>query len=280
MLYIRDNLKDLFPAEKTIDDFLGIEGEVYRNPVKSRKTSRFERGGQGFFIKAHWGIGWLEILKNLVYLRLPVLGAMNEVRAIKKFEQLNIDTMSIVAYGEAGCNPATGRSFLITEELINTKQLDHWLVNEFQEFDAKSQFQTKYKLIQIIAGIAKNLHENGINHRDFYLCHFLARLPLEATMKAEEIKLFLIDLHRAQIRTSTPKRWLIKDIAGLYFSAMELENSGTKFTGRDYFRFIKIYTGMSLRDAFTKKPGFWQTVNSRAFRLYKKQQQKSDNLPA
>lgn len=274
MIYIRDNSKNLFQAEKTIDDFLAIEGEVYRNPVKSRKTSRFERQGQGFFIKAHWGIGWREILKNLVYLRLPVLGAMNEVRAIKKLEQLDIDTMAIVAYGEAGGNPAARKSFLITEDLTNTKQLDHWLVKEFQEFDAQSKFQIKTKLIQILATIARKLHENGVNHRDFYLCHFLVKLPIKSTMSVAEIKLHLIDLHRAQIRTLTPKRWLIKDLAGLYFSSMELAGMNVKFTGRDYFRFIKKYTGLTLRDALTQKPEFWQTVHNRASQLYKKQQKK------
>jgi heptose I phosphotransferase len=182
--------------------------------------------------------------------------------------------MAIVAYGEAGGNPAARKSFLITEDLTNTKQLDHWLVKEFQEFDAQSKFQIKTKLIQILATIARKLHENGVNHRDFYLCHFLARLPIKATMTGAEIKLHLIDLHRAQIRTSTPKRWLIKDLAGLYFSSMELAGMNVKFTGRDYFRFIIKYTGLTLRDALTQKPEFWQTVHHRACQLYKKQQKK------
>lgn len=269
MLFIRDNLKELFQSEKTIDDFLAIEGQVYRNPVASRKTSRFERQGQGFFIKAHWGIGWQEILKNLLYFRLPILGACNEVKAIKKLEQLNIDTMSIVAYGEAGFNPASRKSFLITEELVNTKQLDHWLENEFQEFDRQAQIQLKRKLITRVASITKTLHENGVNHRDFYLCHFLASLPVTPSLAADEIKLYLIDLHRAQIRNKTPERWLIKDLAGLYFSSMDFN-----LTGRDYFRFITTYTGKSLRTTFKQEPVFWKKVAQRAIRLYKKQQKK------
>lgn len=278
MLYIRENLKYLFQAENNIDDFLAIEGEVYRHSVKSRKTSRFERQGQGFFIKAHWGVGWREIIKNLLYFRLPVLGASNEVRAIKKLEQLNLDTMSIVAYGETGKNPANQKSFLITEELINTKQFDHWYEKEFQEFDRRSQFQLKRKLITRIASIARILHEHGINHRDFYLCHFLIRLPVETSMTVEEIKLHLIDLHRAQIRIQTPKRWVIKDLAGLCYSSMELTSVGTKITDRDYFRFIKSYTGSSLRIALEQKPDFWQTVYRRACRLYKKQHQKRHEI--
>ncbi len=274
MIYIRDNLKHLFQNEKSIDDFLDIEGEVYRHPVKIRKTSRFQRSGQSFFIKAHWGIGWREILKNLLYFRLPVLGAMNEVRAIRMLEKLNIDTMTVVAYGESGYNPAQTKSFLITDELLDTKQLDHWYEKEFLDFDAGSQLKIKRKLIEKIAGVARTLHEHGINHRDFYLCHFLARLPLQADMSSEEISLYLIDLHRAQIRSKTPKRWLIKDLAGLYYSCMELTGSDKNITSRDYLRFIKIYTGKSLRNSLGQEPVFWRAVQQRARRLYQKQQNK------
>jgi hypothetical protein len=266
MLFIRENMQHLFQGEKTINDFLAIEGDVYRNPVPSRKTSRFERQGQGFFIKAHWGIGWQEIFKNLVYLRLPVLGAGNEVRAIKKLESLGIDTMAIVAHGESGCNPAARKSFLITEELTNTKQLDHWIEQDFQQLDSKSQIQIKRKLISRLAGITKNLHEHGVNHRDYYLCHFLASLPITSATAANELKLYLIDLHRAQIRSKTPQRWLIKDLAGLYFSSMDMG-----MTNRDYLRFIKIYTGKPLRTTFNLNAGFWGKVADRATRLYKKQ---------
>lgn len=102
-------------------------------------------------------------------------------------------------------------------------------------------------------------------------------------MTVEEIKLHLIDLHRAQIRIQTPKRWVIKDLAGLCFSSielasMELTSVGTKITDRDYFRFIKSYTGSSLRIALEQKPDFWQTVYRRACRLYKKQHQKRHEI--
>lgn len=270
MIHVRENSKALFKSEKSVDDFLAIEGEVYRHSVQSRKTSRFERQGQGFFIKAHWGIGWGEILKNLLYLRLPVLGAGNEVRAIKKLEQLNIDTMSIVAYGEQGSNPATQKSFLITEELTGTKQLDHWIENELQAFDKKSNILIKRQLIIKLADIAKNLHEHGVNHRDFYLCHFLAKQPIKAGMMASDIKLYLIDLHRVQIRTSTPTRWLVKDLAGLYYSSMDMG-----LTSRDYFRFITLYSGKSLRDVMRDNSYFWKSVNFTAQRLYQKQLRKA-----
>jgi heptose I phosphotransferase len=55
-----------------------------------------------------------EIFKNLVQLRLPVLGAKNEWRAVQKLQQLDIPTLEIMAYGSQGCNPARLKSFLLT----------------------------------------------------------------------------------------------------------------------------------------------------------------------
>jgi hypothetical protein len=43
----------------------------------------------------------------------------------------------------------------------------------------------------------------------------------------------LIDLHRAQLRKKTPRRWVVKDVAGLYFSVMDIG-----LTQRDLFRFV------------------------------------------
>ena len=49
------------------------------------------------------------------------------------------------------------------------------------------------------------MHENNINHRDLYLCHFLWR-----GHAGEVPGLVLIDLHRALIHKKLPYRWRIK----------------------------------------------------------------------
>ena len=38
----------------------------------------------------------------------------------------------------------------------------------------------------------------------------------------EKMRLYLIDLHRMQLRRKTPSRWIVKDIAGLYYSSMDI----------------------------------------------------------
>lgn len=62
------------------DPFEAVEalrGEVFRE-LEARRTLRTEVDGRGYFVKIHRGVGWAEIVKNLVCLRAPVLGAGNE----------------------------------------------------------------------------------------------------------------------------------------------------------------------------------------------------------
>jgi heptose I phosphotransferase len=81
----------------------------------------------------------------------------------------------------------------------------------------------------------------------------------------------LIDLHRAQLRKKTPRRWVVKDVAGLYFSVMDIG-----LTQRDLFRFVKMYTGLSLRRALTSEFRFLIAVERVAKRLYAKEERRRE----
>ncbi len=247
-----------------------LDGKIYR-ALEARKTMQFIFQEKSYFIKIHRGVGWFEIIENLLRLRLPVLGASNEYYAIKKLEQLHIDTMKIVAYGIKGRNPAKQQSFIITEELSPTISLEDfcapWKIQA-------PKFQLKYHIIQKVAYISRTLHKHGINHRDYYICHFLLDISdgLEQ-VQATHLTLSLIDLHRAQLRSVTPERWLVKDIASLYFSAMDIG-----LTQRDFFRFMKYYHHASLRECLVKHIGFWQKVEQQGQKLWRRKQRKGDAI--
>lgn len=213
-----------------------LQGKVYRSK-EGRRTLRFEQEGRGYFLKLHEGIGWKEILKNLAQFRLPVLGAANEFSACNRLRELGVDTMVPVAFAERGCNPAAQVSFLITEELANTVSLEDYCKPWAQQ---PPTVREKRTVIRKLAQISKLLHEHGINHRDYYLCHFL-RADDKRPFKQHDA-LYLIDLHRAQIRKSTPRRWLVKDLAGLFYSAFDLP-----LTRRDIQCFVSIYRREWLR---------------------------------
>jgi len=108
------------------------------------------------------------------------------------------------------------------------------------------------------------MHENGLNHRDYYLCHFLLDRSAGAMKDTVSLpRLSLIDLHRVQIRKHTPSRWIVKDIGGLWFSAMR-----TGLTRRDLYRFMKLYKNKSLRDTLQDDGKFWSRCRLRAYSLY------------
>ena len=238
--------------KKTFEYFMSLQGDVFRD-VDGRKTLRFFVDGDGFFIKQHFGIGWKEIFKNLVQLKVPVTGAKNEYKAIKNLKALHIDTMDVVGFSQQGFNPAHLKSFLITRELDNTISLEdyceNWPVHP-------PSFKEKQLLIRKVADIVKKMHESGMNHRDLYICHFLMKTTANVT---DDCRLFLIDLHRAQIRRSVPERWLVKDLSALYFSAINIGLSK-----RDLLRFIKVYRGRTLRESFQRERTFWNKIEQKA----------------
>lgn len=238
-----------------LSDWLQLEGEGYRR-TRDRRTLRFEHGGRRYFIKAHFGVGWKEIFKNLFQLKLPVLDAGNEWLAVHLLKSLEIPTMDAVACGY-GRGLAHRESFIVTRELSGMTSLEEFA--EQEQARILGDPALRRDLLRRVATTARALHGNGINHRDFYLCHFLFTPPAPDEPPGS---LHVIDLHRAQVRHRTPRRWRIKDIAGLYYSAF-----GAGLTARDRLRFIRAYAGGgNLRQALSDRR-FWARVERRAAAL-------------
>jgi heptose I phosphotransferase len=256
VLNILDPYRKLFP-ETELRQLCVLDGEVFKR-IQNRRTFRIERGGRGFFVKCHKGVGWREIFKNLFSLRLPVLGARNEWRAIQQLEQLDIESMQLVGYGEEGWSPARRRSFVITRELEDTVSLEDYCMDWPSQPPAPA---LKWALIRRVAEMSARMHTHGMNHRDLYICHFLLQRPWSGPDRP--LHLHLIDLHRVQIRKAVPHRWLVKDLAALYFSTLHIG-----LRRRDLYRFIRWYTGAGLREALRGgQAALWLEVERRALHL-------------
>ncbi len=244
-VYLNDVFAALWKDADPIAEADKLEGEIFRE-VKTRRTFRFEVGGQGYFAKIHKGTGWREILKNLFQFKTPVLGAANEYHAIRLLEMLGVPTMTPAAYASRGSNPAAIESFLITEELTGIVSLEDYC----RDWESSPPpFHEKAALTARLARTAAAMHDSGLNHRDCYICHFL--------LKKSTGDLHVIDLHRAQIRRRIPYRYRVKDVAGLYFSAMDCG-----LTRRDLLRFMAVYG--------RRTPKFWRQVQATAEKLYRK----------
>jgi heptose I phosphotransferase len=250
-LWLREDFARAWQGRDPFAAAFALDGETYR-VLEQRQTLAFMHEGKRYFIKRHRGARWGEIFKNLLSLRLPVVSARNEYRAILKLQELGVRAPVVVAYGRRGWLPSKLESFLVTEDVGPHLTLE----DRCRDWATQPPtFAEKRALIFELADISHRLHTHGMCHRDYYLCHFL-RTDADAPLT-------LIDLHRALVKPRLALRWIVKDIGGLYFSAM---NCG--LTRRDLYRFMRAYRRCMLRDTLVKDREFWETVQARALRLY------------
>lgn len=264
MVELKEPLATLWRGKDAFAEVKKLQGDVFRE-LETRRTIRFELAGKSYFLKWHQGTSVKEIAKNLLSLRMPVLGADREWNAIHRLRECGVDTMHGVGFGEKGANPLTKTSFIITEDLTPTISLEDycadWRVNP-------PDLHVKRMLIRRVAMMVRKMHQAGVNHRDCYLCHFLLHLPFSG--KERDLKLSIIDLHRAQIRRHVPQRWRDKDLIGLYFSSMNIG-----LTERDVWRFMKIYFGVPLKEIFHQQDELIRQAREKADKIRERTIRKS-----
>ena len=241
-------------------------GKRYRK-VAGRETLRIELAGQRFFIKKHFGVGWSEVFKNWLMLKRPVVSAENEVAAIARLQQLHIPTTPYVAHGQVGCLPATMRSFVMTEDLGEIVTLED-LALRWQTQPASVRY--KRAIIRRVAEIARQMHAQPMYHRDFYICHFCFKA---AELELLPPRLHVLDLHRAAMPAQPAPDMQMKDLAALYFSAMDLPLSRG-----DVLMFLRHYLGADaaadVRAVMRGEVLFYRKIAQRALKLYAKFQRK------
>lgn len=263
MVELKEPLATLWRGKDAFEEVKTLQGEIFRE-LETRRTLRFELAGKSYFLKWHRGTSLKEIVKNLLSLRMPVLGADREWNAIHRLREAGVDTMHGVGFGEKGLNPLTKTSFIITEDLTPTISLEDycadWATNP-------PEVNVKRMLIDRVATMVRKMHAAGINHRDCYICHFLLHLPFSG--QESELKVSVIDLHRAQIRRHVPRRWRDKDLIGLYFSSLSIG-----LTQRDIWRFLKIYFEAPLRTILRDASPLIAAADAKAVKIKERTQRK------
>jgi heptose I phosphotransferase len=222
----------------TFDSLMHCEGgDVAKDLRPERITTRIEltdaQGGRhAFYIKRHGPSPWKEYVKPLLRLTWPILGAHNEWRAIIRFHEVGIRTMTPVALGQSG-----RYSFVISQAIEGCEKLSTWAQDRNRKTEQTSSCNPDLRtrtLIEHVAQIARTMHGAGMHHQDFYLTHLL--IPEEGA--AEFV--YVIDLGRVCCRRQLSRRWIVKDLAQLDYSARFLSRS-------DRYRFLKSYLGRNLK---------------------------------
>ena len=126
-------------------------------------------------------------------------------------------------------------------------------------------------MIAEVARMTGMMHRAGVNHRDCYIGHFL--LHTDTPVTADNLRLSVIDLHRAQTRAVISRRWRNKDLAALYFSALDIG-----LTQRDKLRFLRGYFQMPLRQILREEARLLAWLEGKAQKLYERKVRYGDAL--
>ena len=175
------------------------------------------RRDRGVFLKKHHVRTWSSRLRAKLGAGPGETAGRVEARNVALLADDGIEVMRLIAYGEKLHRDGRLESFVLTEELEGYTQLDHFLHRRFKMrelYRTARRDRGLYRLIRRVAAVAREFHDAGYNHRDLYCCHFFIR---ETSPGEFDIK--LIDLQRVQHRRRFRRRWLVKDLAQLAYSA-------------------------------------------------------------
>ena len=214
-LFVNKDFSEFLHASglRSFDDFMRLEGMVAKSAVRERLTQRLDLEGVTVYVKKHFFPGIRGILKSFLRFRFP-LGALNEWRALLAFHAHNIPTMTPICVGRKPLFwKIEKESFLLTDDLGDTTRLNDFLKENGAVPCRGKVLETKKRILENLADITRRMHGVGINHRDYYLYHIL--------MDKTE-RLYVIDLHRVNVRDKVGKRWMVKDLAALLFSSLEV----------------------------------------------------------
>ena len=157
--------------------------------------------------------------------------AFREFDAAYKLTATAINTPKVVSYGEQRNTFFETRSFIITEKIPDAESLERKLPDCFDGPPINEKLKQRRNFIVQTATFIKKFHETNYRHRDLYLSHIF---------HGESGKFYLIDLARVFRPILMRKRFQIKDIAQVYYSA-----PGKHFSKTDRMRFYMTYSGQS-----------------------------------
>jgi len=218
----------------SFDAVMGTSQGQCLRVLEDRENWRLELRGvhgpaRGVYLKRHHVRSWRSRLRAKLGAGPGQTAGRVEARNIRQLTAHRIGCMELVAYGEHLRPDGRLESFVLTQELAGYQPLDDFLRERFPPAHSVGHRNAPPiggsrrtlprdcdldRLIRKVAAVVREFHHAGYNHRDLYCCHFLVREPDEGTFQVK-----LIDLQRVEHRRRLRRRWLVKDLAQLAYSA-------------------------------------------------------------
>lgn len=156
---------------------------------------------------------------------------------IARLERDGIPCLEPVAMGEDVEASREQRSAILTAAVPGAS-LETWM-NQWGE----PERATIRRLTAPLAGLIARLHRRGYVHRDLYLSHVFYD-----PSQPDDRSLHLIDLQRVMRPSRRWRRWIVKDLAALNFSAPERLVSAS-----DRVRWLRSYLGIAKLDPAARR---------------------------
>ncbi len=186
--------------------------------------------------------GAFNVLGRWLIRRSRASAAVFDFAATMQLAEKGIAVARPIAFGQEQGLLGEIRSFVMIEELPRADALERLLP---QGKTAQQQYQMlrdKQLLIREIAQLVRRQHQANLFHRDLYLAHiFLSK------DEADNERLNLIDLQRIFQPIFRRRRWQVKDLAQLNYSARQF------FSRTDGIRFLRKYFQCSRLTDMQKK---------------------------
>jgi heptosyltransferase-2 len=188
------------------------------------------------FLKRYDNPPILVQLKNWLSHRRRISCASCEVEPIRELPAAGVCAPKVIAYGWQWGALFEKRSFIITEKIPDADALERKLPHCFNAPPTTENLKSRRDSIARFAAFIKRFHHTGYCHRDLYFSHIFYRT---------DGTLCLIDLARAFKPLLMRRRFLIKDIAQIHYSA-----PAACFSMSDRLRFYLAYTA---RNSLTRR---------------------------
>jgi heptose I phosphotransferase len=193
-------------------------GETIKN-IKKRSVTRIEINQHNqnkiIYLKRHHieFVGLSRLLSRF-FSKYGLSQGRLEFENICDFRNNNLPTVIPVAAGEKFFRFFWAESFLITEDFSPYIALEELLEYRPHFFTGPAGETKKKILINEMAVLARRMHQNGFNHRDFNATHIILNYDNETDVP----KIALFDLQRIDRNKFFKFRWKIKSLARLNYT--------------------------------------------------------------
>jgi Lipopolysaccharide kinase (Kdo/WaaP) family. len=229
-------------------------GETIKN-IRARAVIRIEIQYRGekrrFYLKRHnQECVVFRRLLAFFYPKLALSQGLREFGNICDFRKYNLPTVAPVAAGENFPRFFHVRSFLITEDFSPFISLEDLLRDRPQFLTGKDGVARKKILLKKVALLARRMHQEGFNHRDFNATHIL----LHYGNGSDIPKIALFDLQRVDRRRFLKFRWMIKSLSELNYTLPD-----GLFEAEDRIYLFQAYKGKNRLRCWDRLQWFWIT---------------------